>query len=356
MKGLAVERRRDDMPTEHPYPDPGSWVNERVAYSRFLVKRDGSIVEDGTMRSTIANGGSLNWLGIAILAGLLVLGTLPEPTAAAEVDPHIDAPSRAFVGERVELDASQTRISQNTLDQFSGMEPQVQYQWQISGPDYEAAQGKRTSVTFDEPGIYTVELTVTVIAPSSFLGGDIASNTDRTIEVLEPDPDDDGLHYETEESIGTDPERGDTDGDGLDDGTEVDRLETDPTIKDTDGDGLDDGTERSRGTDPVEADTDGDGLSDGTESDRETDPTLKDTDGDGVADGRDRAPTNPNVPSNDDSENEDDGAIDDGDPSGETGDVASIDSERSELGSLDSDNPAIIVGGTLIALFILYKL
>ena len=40
-------------------------------------------------------------------------------------------------------------------------------------------------------------------------------------EVLDPDPDDDGLTTEFEESIGTNPRLADTDGDGFDDALEV---------------------------------------------------------------------------------------------------------------------------------------
>ncbi len=55
---------------------------------------------------------------------------------------------------------------------------------------------------------------------------------------------------------------------------------------DTDGDGLDDATEVKLGTDPKNWDTDGDGLSDGDEVNVwKTDPLKTDTDGDGYADG-----------------------------------------------------------------------
>ncbi|MFP4601017.1 MAG: thrombospondin type 3 repeat-containing protein, partial [Persicimonas sp.] len=63
----------------------------------------------------------------------------------------------------------------------------------------------------------------------------------------------------------------DTDGDGIDDGDEVDNG-TDPLVADTDGDGVDDGDEVDNGTDPLVADTDGDGVADGVELDEGTDP------------------------------------------------------------------------------------
>ena len=51
---------------------------------------------------------------------------------------------------------------------------------------------------------------------------------------------------------------------------------TDPDKWDTDGDGLDDGTELSMGIDPLDADTDDDGASDNWEVLRGTDPNDPD--------------------------------------------------------------------------------
>ncbi|MBL9174672.1 MAG: DUF1800 family protein [Verrucomicrobiales bacterium] len=61
---------------------------------------------------------------------------------------------------------------------------------------------------------------------------------------------------------------------------------TDPNRWDTDGDGLSDGRERTLGTDPLSPDTDKDGLTDGEEVDGTpaSSPLLADTDGDGAWD------------------------------------------------------------------------
>ena len=134
----------------------------------------------------------------------------------------------------------------------------------------------------------------------------------------EPDRDHDGLLDADEIRIGTDPDRADTDGDGLPDGLEerngdgvVNAGETDPLSADTDCDGLSDGEEDANHngrvdageTDPRARDTDGDLLSDGLERGRTsspdpacafvgdadpsstTDPLRVDTDGDGLRDG-----------------------------------------------------------------------
>ena len=92
-----------------------------------------------------------------------------------------------------------------------------------------------------------------------------------------------------EASLGTDPNNPDTDGDGLDDGVEVDLAEfagcPDPTVADSDMDGLLDGEEIVLLLDPCDADFDNDGLVDGLEFAFGTDPFNADTDGDGLLDG-----------------------------------------------------------------------
>lgn len=81
------------------------------------------------------------------------------------------------------------------------------------------------------------------------------------------------------DKLGTDPSRADTDGDGLSDDFElstgwvvvridgeVTRVLSDPRLRDTDGDELDDGAEYTRRTDPRDADTDDDGRIDGRDT------------------------------------------------------------------------------------------
>ena len=113
-----------------------------------------------------------------------------------------------------------------------------------------------------------------------------------------PDSDGDELPDNYEESIGTDPNKFDTDGDGLSDGFEDLWSATNPLAKDSfddgvsdseldlDGDGLDMLEEYRLGTDPLLTDTDYDGIDDGTEIHvNGTDPLNTDTDGDGINDG-----------------------------------------------------------------------
>jgi len=117
--------------------------------------------------------------------------------------------------------------------------------------------------------------------------GDRIGSAVESVVVLqrEGDVDGDGLVNDRESELGTDIYASDTDGDGLDDRSEVRTYDTSPTDADTDADGLPDSTEvQVHHTDPSVADTDGDGLADGREVDVGTVPTRQDTDGDGLTD------------------------------------------------------------------------
>jgi len=80
------------------------------------------------------------------------------------------------------------------------------------------------------------------------------------------DADADGLTNLEEQTLGTDPKKADTDGDGINDGEEVKKYKTSATLKDSDLDGISDGDEVTLyKTNPAVADTDGDGTNDGRE-------------------------------------------------------------------------------------------
>lgn len=128
-----------------------------------------------------------------------------------------------------------------------------------------------------EPGNYrlTVSPGVTDLAGNPLAGPFIANFRVFSFR----DDDQDGMPDEIEPSLGLDPARPDTDGDGIVDG-----------LEDPDNDGLPNAGEVLTQTDPNRADTDADGLPDG----------LEDPDGDALSNAREfEAGTNPLVADSD---------------------------------------------------------
>ena len=85
------------------------------------------------------------------------------------------------------------------------------------------------------------------------VSGDVTGDAQLIVSTAPPqDSDNDGLTDDEEQQLGTDPNNPDTDGDGLNDGDEVNVYNTNPTLVDTDGDGYSDGIEVNAGTDPLD--------------------------------------------------------------------------------------------------------
>ncbi|MBK8947009.1 MAG: OmpA family protein [Ignavibacteriae bacterium] len=100
------------------------------------------------------------------------------------------------------------------------------------------------------------------------------------------DLDNDGIITKLEEEIGTNPNKFDSDEDGLSDGDEINLYSTNPNSFDSDNDKLTDFEEvKSFFTDPNSKDSDGDDILDFDEIDLySTNPNLKDSDKDGLGD------------------------------------------------------------------------
>lgn len=131
--------------------------------------------------------------------------------------------------------------------------------------------------------------TITAVVQSTY---DAATAT----AISAADDDQDGLSNLREAELKTDPNKPDTDEDGLLDGEEVQKYATNPLNIDTDSDTVTDGDELENGTNPNAADTDGDELTEGEEREIGTNPLLRDTDQDGLNDKEDPDPLNANLP------------------------------------------------------------
>ncbi|MFM7814488.1 MAG: Ig-like domain-containing protein, partial [Flavobacteriales bacterium] len=188
-------------------------------------------------------------------------------------------------------------------------------------------------------------------------GSDPLNPCDPNINALATnDCDNDGLDNAGEIAAGTDNNNPDTDGDGVNDGAEVtggsDPLNPcDPNINalatnDCDNDGLDNAGETAAGTDNTNPDTDGDGINDGTEVINGSDPLnacdpnggavlTSDCDLDGLT-GAEEAliGTNPN-----DADTDDDGLNDGAEFTGGTDPLNPCDPNPNALPSADCGTP-----------------
>ena len=116
----------------------------------------------------------------------------------------------------------------------------------------------------------------TALIPTSISNPLDSCDPDGTGSTCGTDPDNDGLTSSEEAILGTDPNNPDTDGDGINDGQEVNVDNTDP-LNDCDSKG---------GTPLADSDCDGDGLTTAEEALIGTNPDIADTDNDGVNDGQ----------------------------------------------------------------------
>lgn len=93
----------------------------------------------------------------------------------------------------------------------------------------------------------TGDLVIKLVAQDA---ADAVVTVGNILLTLDDDLDGDGITGANEIAAGTDPRFADTDGDGLDDPTELNITGTSPVLPDSDGDGADDGDEVAAGTNP----------------------------------------------------------------------------------------------------------
>jgi len=241
-------------------------------------------------------GVSLNWYNVPVGGAILETNTsFTTPIIAATTSFYVEVTSNGCVSERTEViatvnDQPSAGIPNNTtacdssdagisiIDLDTTLSNQDLGIWIFASGPAGISPSIDSDNNVDFNGLplgdyiftYTTNIAVSPCTNESI---------EVTITVIECDNDTDldGLLDNEEDIIGTDPDNPDTDGDGVQDGQEVNTDNTDPLddcdsvggtpldTSDCDNDGLTTEEENELGTNPNQADTDGDGLTDGEE-------------------------------------------------------------------------------------------
>ena len=259
------------------------------------------------LSATATVGATINWYDSPTSDVILNFGnSFTTPTISSTTSFYVEATANGCPSERTEV------VATVNIEPSPGIPDDTTLACSEVGPDGTTILDLDSTLTGADPGVWTVltdpsngGVTIDTDNNVDFQGlplGDYvfvytttdaeAPCTNQSVEVTVTvidcllDADFDGLNDDIEEEIGTDPNNPDTDGDGIEDGQEVNVDGTDPLddcdsiggtpLPDTDcdNDGLTNAEENDLGTDPFDADTDDDGLTDGEEVLVEDDPST----------------------------------------------------------------------------------
>ncbi|WP_374755141.1 hypothetical protein [Arcicella aurantiaca] len=313
-------------------------INATAGVATFNVTGTGFT---GTLSTTLtANQASvvipITYDGTGVAGSRVLTITSPQGSSSCTPSATVTAPIASFVFNCVGSTVSGTFVNSGTPQNGSitiGLTGTTlgSATFTVTGTDFTGTL--TTSLTAGQTSV-TIPITYDgsgaagsqILTVTSAQGTGVCLNT---VTVSASDMDSDGLTDAEEAVLGTNPNKADTDGDGINDLKEVGAdhiytagVDTNPLDADTDDDGLSDGAETgvdgvyTVGTDtnPLSVDTDGDGIQDGTEKGittpvadpdgagpllgtntatfvadvdpaTTTNPLSVDTDGDGLADG-----------------------------------------------------------------------
>lgn len=238
------------------------------------------------------NQGRSKWLiPVIALIGLVIVGAgffAIDPLNLLAVEPtptvHVDPPIIAEEDDR----AAGTATAEAATAVAAEMATEAARALLAEAEDMATATAIAQTIAAEAAGVAAAQTAVAEAATSQAATADALAQESTVIALTAQalgDDDGDGLSNSRENELGTDPNNRDTDGDGLNDGDEVNIYGTAPRSPDTDNDGLLDSEELQKfQTDPLDADSDDDDLFDSDEINRGLNPLAADTDGDFLPD------------------------------------------------------------------------